>query len=75
MRADTPAPYAFDQALPLACAMYSLDPARGFGVADRIGSVAPGKAGDAVVVDVSGEPGAYRVKVERVYLGGSQAKA
>lgn len=71
-RADTPAPYTLEQALPLACAMYSLNPARCFALQNRIGSLAVGKAADVVVAEVAGTPGAYKVGIATVYLRGRE---
>jgi len=68
----TPAPYALEEALPLACAMYSLNPARCFALQDRIGSLAPGKAADVVAAEITGTPGAYRLDFRTVYLGGRE---
>ncbi|MFH0919677.1 MAG: amidohydrolase family protein [Fibrobacterota bacterium] len=70
--AVTPAPYALAEALPRASRLYSLNPARCFGCDDRIGSLAPGKAADLVLADITGAPGAWRVRIERVFIAGRE---
>ncbi len=71
-RSDVPEPYSLEDALPLACGMYSLNPARCFGCDASVGSLAVGKAADVVVAGISGGPGSYGVGVERVFVAGSE---
>jgi N-acetylglucosamine-6-phosphate deacetylase len=71
-RPDLPAPCSIEEALPLACGMYSLNPARCFGHDASIGSLAAGKSADVVVASVAGGPGAYSLSVDRVYVAGSE---
>ena len=51
----------------------TLTPAETFGVADKIGSLQPGKLADVVIW--SGDPFEFRTQVERVYVRGVQISA
>ena len=51
----------------------TLTPAEVFGIADRVGSLAPGK--DANVVVWSGDPFEFMTEAERVYIRGRSVKA
>jgi N-acetylglucosamine-6-phosphate deacetylase len=62
---------ALRQALHAAARLCSLNPARLLGERDR-GLCSPGARADAVLVKVDGSPGRYRVRVQRVWLGGRE---
>jgi N-acetylglucosamine-6-phosphate deacetylase len=69
----TPAPDPLDRALIKACRMYALNPAELFREDGEIGSLEKGKRADVIIAEISGKPGAYRLKLEKVLIAGEQA--
>jgi N-acetylglucosamine-6-phosphate deacetylase len=67
-------PYSLDEALPLACRLFSLNPAELFGLDKEIGSIAPEKEADLIVAEIEGEPGNYCFSIDRVFISGEPAE-
>ncbi|MCZ6792167.1 MAG: amidohydrolase family protein [Planctomycetota bacterium] len=63
------AAWPFARALEAAVAMTSTNPSRLLGLDDR-GRLEPDARADFLVARIDGTPGAYRVRVERTFLGG-----